>query len=104
MALRTFGSYRVPPPARPGARGSTVDLIIGTYTEQLPHVNGKAGGVLTASFDPASGRIGPVSSLAATRNPSYLATSASGENVYVDVGGISKWINEHPRGTRAVPS
>jgi 6-phosphogluconolactonase len=59
-----------------------MDLIIGTYTEQLPHVHGKADGVLTASFAPASGRIGPVSSLAAARNPSYLATSASGEHVY----------------------
>lgn len=57
-------------------------LIIGTYTEQLPHVHGKADGILTASFDPASGRIGAVTSLAAARNPSYLATSASGENVY----------------------
>ena len=57
-------------------------LIIGTYTEQLPHVHGKADGILTASFDPASGRIGPVTSLAAARNPSYLAVSASGENVY----------------------
>jgi 6-phosphogluconolactonase len=59
-----------------------VDLIIGTYTEQLPHVHGKADGVLSASFDPASGRIGPVTSVAAARNPSYLATSASGEHVY----------------------
>ena len=59
-----------------------MDLIIGTYTEQLPHVHGKADGVLTASFDPASGRIGPVSSLAAARNPSYLAASASGGHVY----------------------
>jgi 6-phosphogluconolactonase len=59
-----------------------MDLIIGTYTEHLPHVRGKADGVLTASFDPASGRIGPVTALAAARNPSYLATSASGENVY----------------------
>ena len=50
-------------------------LIIGTYTEQLPHVNGKADGILTASFDPASGRIGPVTSLAAARNPSYLAAA-----------------------------
>ena len=57
-------------------------LIIGTYTEQLPHVHGKADGILAASFDPASGRIGPVTSLAAARNPSYLAASASGENIY----------------------
>ena len=52
-------------------------LIIGTYTEQLPHVNGKADGILTASFDLASGSIGPVTPVAAARNPSYLATSAS---------------------------
>lgn len=65
-----------------GAEGSTMDLIIGTYTEQLPHVHGKADGVLTATFDPASGRIGPVTSLAAARNPSYLTASASGEHVY----------------------
>jgi 6-phosphogluconolactonase len=57
-------------------------LIIGTYTEQLPHVHGKADGILTASFDPANGRIGPVTSLAASRNPSYLAAAASGEHVY----------------------
>jgi len=59
-----------------------MDLIIGTYTEQLPHVDGKADGVQVASFDPASGRIGPVTALAAARNPSYLAASASGEHVY----------------------
>jgi 6-phosphogluconolactonase len=59
-----------------------MNLIIGTYTEQLPHVHGKADGILTASFDPASGRIGPVTSLATARNPSYLAASASGANVY----------------------
>jgi len=57
-------------------------LIIGTYTEELPHVRGKADGILAASFDPASGRIGPVGSLVEARNPSYVATSASGEHVY----------------------
>jgi 6-phosphogluconolactonase len=59
-----------------------MDLIIGTYTEQLPHVHGKADGILTASFDPASGLIGPVTLLAAALNPSYLTVSAAGENVY----------------------
>jgi 6-phosphogluconolactonase len=57
-------------------------LIIGTYTEQLPHVQGKADGILTAPFDPASGRIGPVTPLATADNPSYLALSPSGENLY----------------------
>jgi 6-phosphogluconolactonase len=59
-----------------------VDLIIGTYTERLPHVTGKADGILSASFDPVSGRIGPVATLAAARNPTYLALSASGEHLY----------------------
>jgi 6-phosphogluconolactonase len=59
-----------------------VHLIIGTYTEELPHVRGKADGILAAGFDPASGRIGPVTSLATARNPSYLAVAAAGENVY----------------------
>jgi len=59
-----------------------MNLIIGTYTEQLPHVHGKADGVLAATFDPASGRIGPVAALAAARNPSYLTVSASGAHVY----------------------
>ncbi len=57
-------------------------LIIGTYTEQLPHVHGKADGILAASFDPASGRIGPVGSLVPARNPSYVAVTGSGANVY----------------------
>ena len=59
-----------------------MQLIIGTYTEQLPHVHGKAGGILTASFDAASGSVGPVTMAAAARNPSYLALSATGESLY----------------------
>jgi 6-phosphogluconolactonase len=57
-------------------------LIIGTYTERLPHVDGKADGILSAPFDPASGRIGPVTPLAAASNPSYLALSPAGEHLY----------------------
>ena len=57
-------------------------LIIGTYTERLPHVDGKADGILTASFDAASGRIGEVRTLAASRNPSYLTLSPAGDRVY----------------------
>jgi 6-phosphogluconolactonase len=60
-----------------------VQLIIGTYTERLPHVDGKADGVLSASFDEASGRISDLRTLAVMRNPSYLTVSASGANVYV---------------------
>ena len=59
-----------------------MQLIIGTYTEQLPHVHGKADGILTASFDRASGSVGPVTTAVAARNPSYLALSATGTSLY----------------------
>jgi 6-phosphogluconolactonase len=57
-------------------------LVIGTYTEQLPHVNGQADGILTASFDPGSGLIGEVSTAVSARNPSYLAFSSDGQHLY----------------------
>ncbi len=59
-----------------------MQLIIGTYTEQLPHVHGKADGILTASFDEASGTVGQVTTAATARNPSYLALSATGTSLY----------------------
>ncbi|HEY3954095.1 MAG TPA: lactonase family protein [Streptosporangiaceae bacterium] len=59
-----------------------MQLIIGTYTEQLVGVAGQADGILTAGFDGGSGRIGPVSTLATTRNPSYLAMPTGGQNLY----------------------
>ena len=49
------------------------ELIIGTYTEQLPHVDGRAEGILSCSFDGAT--VGPAQLRAATTNPSYLALS-----------------------------
>ena len=60
-----------------------MQLIIGTYTERLPFVDGQADGVLLAGFDPASGRFGEVRTLAAARNPSYLAVSPTRRRVYV---------------------
>lgn len=59
-----------------------MQLIIGSYTEEMPFVRGQADGVLTAGFDAASGRIGPVSTATVARNPSYLARSADGERLY----------------------
>lgn len=57
-------------------------LIIGTYTESLPHVDGKADGILGTEFDAASGRFGEVRTLAPARNPSYLALSSPGDRLY----------------------
>ncbi|HEX4360861.1 MAG TPA: lactonase family protein [Pseudonocardia sp.] len=46
-------------------------LVIGTYTEKLPHVDGHADGLLGAGFDAGTGRFGPVAPLAVARNPTY---------------------------------
>ena len=59
-----------------------MQLIVGSYTEEMPFVRGQADGVLTAAFDAVSGRIGPVSTAAVARNPSYLVRSADGERLY----------------------
>jgi 6-phosphogluconolactonase len=56
------------------------ELIIGTYTERLPHVDGRAEGILACSFDGTA--IGPARLLASTRNPSYLVLSADRQHLY----------------------
>jgi 6-phosphogluconolactonase len=63
-------------PDEPGRR----ELIIGTYTERLPHVDGKAEGILSCSFDGTA--IGPPRVLARTRNPSFIALSRDGRRLY----------------------
>jgi 6-phosphogluconolactonase len=58
----------------------TQHLLIGTYTETLPHVTGLAHGVLGTTVD--GGALGAVETLAATRNPSWLTVSDDGRAVY----------------------
>jgi len=66
----------VPSPADSAAD----ELIIGTYTERLPHVDGHAEGILACRFE--AGTVGPVRLLAATRNPSFVVLSADGRHLY----------------------
>jgi 6-phosphogluconolactonase len=56
------------------------ELIIGTYTERLPHVDGKAEGILSCRCE--AGTISPVRVLARTRNPSFLVVSPDGRYLY----------------------
>jgi 6-phosphogluconolactonase len=63
-------------PDKPDGR----ELIIGTYTERLPHVDGQAEGILSCSFDGTT--VGPPRVLARTRNPSFIVLSADGRHVY----------------------
>ncbi len=65
-------------------------LIVGTYTERLPHVNGTAPGILGCAYQ--DGTTGAPTLLAPARNPSWLTITASGRNVYAihetaDFGG-----------------
>jgi 6-phosphogluconolactonase len=62
------------------ASSSPEELIIGTYTERLPHVDGKAEGILSCRYE--AGTIGPVRVLARTRNPSFLVVSPDGRHLY----------------------
>lgn len=55
-------------------------LLIGTYTEKLPHVDGKADGILTADFE--DGVVGSSRVAATVRNPSWLTTTADGQVLY----------------------
>ncbi|GAA4137829.1 lactonase family protein [Leifsonia shinshuensis] len=56
------------------------DLLIGTYTQRLPHVDGHAEGVLSARFDGTA--VGDVAVAARVPNPSWVAVSVDGSRVY----------------------
>ncbi|UAJ79648.1 lactonase family protein [Leifsonia sp. ZF2019] len=56
------------------------DLLIGTYTERLPHVDGHAEGLLAARFDGTE--VSAVSVAARVRNPSWVAATDDGSRVY----------------------
>lgn len=58
----------------------TRQLVIGTYTENLPHVTGRAGGILQATFDGAT--VTDVRVVAEWTNPSWVTASADGSRVY----------------------
>ncbi|WP_460633063.1 lactonase family protein [Leifsonia lichenia] len=58
----------------------TRQLLIGTYTEILPHVSGRARGILQAEFDDTTVRDARV--VAELANPSWVTATADGSRVY----------------------
>jgi 6-phosphogluconolactonase len=65
--------------------GSQIDksvLIIGTYTDSLPHVRARGRGIHLLGFDSSTGMIsdGPVGS--DLKNPTYLTVSRDGARLY----------------------
>jgi 6-phosphogluconolactonase len=57
-------------------------LIIGTYTEPMPHVRGEAEGIHIATMDATSGRIAITGVIKGPRNPSYVAVAPGGRRIY----------------------
>jgi 6-phosphogluconolactonase len=55
-------------------------LVIGTYTEKLPHVDGHATGILSTTFNGVSFSKPTVE--AEVRNPSWVTTTADGRFLY----------------------
>lgn len=58
----------------------TSELLIGTYTQRLPHVDGHAEGLLAARFDGSA--VTGVAVAARMPNPSWVALSPDGRTVY----------------------
>lgn len=82
------------------------ELIIGTYTERTPHVDGGAQGILSCRLDGTT--LGPLRLLAPAANPSYLALTADGGRLYavhetgafdgVPGGGVSAFARDPASG------
>ena len=79
-------------------------LFIGTYTQSLPHVDGKAAGIYSCQFD-ENGRLAIKQYTSDIENPSYLALSADKKYLYaaqeggtVEDSGIFAYAVDHHTG------
>lgn len=54
-----------------------MEILIGTYTESLPHVDGKADGIYAARYDASSGEISDLQLAGVLRNPSWVTSRGS---------------------------
>lgn len=57
-------------------------LFAGTYTETLPHVQGKAKGIYLLRLDSGSGALSVLGHTPGVKNPSYLAIAPSQRHLY----------------------
>lgn len=61
---------------------SSQTVYIGTYTEKLPFVDGKAEGIYVCSLNMESGALSHLSTATGPRNPSYLAIDPHKRGLY----------------------
>jgi 6-phosphogluconolactonase len=57
-------------------------LIVGTYTQSLPHVSARGSGIHFLHFDSSDASISHIRILSDVRNPSYLTVSRNGTRLY----------------------
>ncbi|WP_178392222.1 lactonase family protein [Burkholderia sp. SRS-W-2-2016] len=86
-------------------QSNSFTVVVGTYTQSMPHVEGKGEGIHLLNFDTASGQLSPITVQAAV-NPTYLTVSADRSRVYAvrevtaKVGaGVSTYALDTARGT-----
>jgi 6-phosphogluconolactonase len=60
---------------------ASATLAVGTYTQKMPHVDGKGRGIYLLRFDPSTGRLSELAVEEAV-NPSYLTLSADRRRLY----------------------
>ena len=59
-------------------------IYIGTYTEKLPFVDGKAKGIYVCHLDMDTGKLAYMSNTIGPRNPSYLAIDPQQQFIYAN--------------------
>jgi hypothetical protein len=88
------------------ASAAPIRYFVGTYTDQTP-----SRGIYTGEFDPATGKLGPLTLAAEAPDPNFLALSADGRFLYaalglahhdavasyaVEPGGVLRELNREP--------
>src|SRR5262245_27506751 len=62
--------------------GDTALVYIGTYTQSLPHVHGKAVGIYVYRLDRASGQLQYLSAASGVENPSFVTVDSERRYLY----------------------
>jgi 6-phosphogluconolactonase len=57
-------------------------LVVGTYTQSMPHVQARGGGIHLLGFDTRTGTVSDGPLMAGIKNPTYVAVSRDGTRLY----------------------
>lgn len=80
--LGLYACQSTPTPPAPPQTDQHPLIFVGTYTQQLGHVDGKASGIYTCRFDTETGALTVVDSTTDIENPSFVCVSPDKKFVY----------------------